>query len=222
MQRQNNAIIGIYKIISPSRKVYIGQSMDINKRWNIHKNLYDLKDYTKLKRSLKKHGVENHMFEIIEECSLDQLNEREIYWGLHNDVLGENGLNLKLGNANGKMNEETKIKIGKNKKGHICYENINRGEKISKKLKGRIKTWGKGKEKQGKKQQPPFKEHLKRIHSKAIIQYDKQNNIIMKYTSILEASLHTKINRENIGCVLRNITKTAGGFIWKYKEDLLN
>ena len=44
------------------------------------------------------------------------------------------------------------------------------------------------------------------------------NNIIKEWPSILEASLGTNIHRENIGSVLRNISKTAGGFIWRYKE----
>lgn len=213
-------LIGIYKITSPTGKIYIGQSVNINKRWKIHRGMYRLEqNYTKLKRSFIKYGLENHQFEIIEECSLEQLNEREMYWGQYYNVLGKNGLNLILGNQKGKMSEETKQKISQLKKEHSCYKNTKRNKKISESLKGRVITWKKGKEKQGKKQQSSFKNHLKILHSKPITQYDKQNNIIKEYSSILEASLHTNINRESISCVLRNITKTAGGFIWKYKKN---
>ena len=46
--------------------------------------------------SLVKHGVESHTFEVIEECSIDLLNERERYWQDFYDVLGKNGLNCNL------------------------------------------------------------------------------------------------------------------------------
>jgi group I intron endonuclease len=69
MKKQENAIAGIYKITSPSCKVYIGQSINIKKRWNHHKGNYN-KEQPKLHRSFNKYGTENHIFEIIEECSL--------------------------------------------------------------------------------------------------------------------------------------------------------
>lgn len=209
-------LTGIYKITSPTNKVYIGQSTDINKRWKIHIGLYI--ENSKLGRSLLKYGFENHKFEIIEECNVEQLNEREIYWGIYYDVLGPNGLNLRLGDANGLCSEETKQKISSKKKDHNCYQNQNRNIKISNALKGRKIVWKKGKEKKGKKQQQNFKNNLKKLHNKPIIQYDKINNIIKEWPSILEASSGTNIHRENIGSVLRNISKTAGGFIWRYKE----
>jgi group I intron endonuclease len=71
--------IGIYKITSPSNKIYIGQSINIKRRWKSYNYLH-CKNQIKLYNSLKKHGPENHIFELIEECSLEYLNEREIYW----------------------------------------------------------------------------------------------------------------------------------------------
>jgi group I intron endonuclease len=72
-------MIGIYKIINPKNKVYIGQSTDIEKRKKLYKNL-NCKGQIKLFNSLKKYGWENHIFEIVEECNLEQLNEREYYY----------------------------------------------------------------------------------------------------------------------------------------------
>jgi group I intron endonuclease len=103
-------IIGIYKIVSPSRKIYIGQSQDIYKRLKKY-SFYNCKSQIKLYNSLKKHGFEKHTFEIIEECHVKQLNEKEIYWGLKYEVLGENGLNFKLGGSRGVCGEEIKSKI---------------------------------------------------------------------------------------------------------------
>ena len=105
--------IGIYKITSPSGKIYIGQSVNIALRWNQYKLLHKTIMGPKLYNSLKKYGCDNHTFEIIEECNAEQLDEREIYWGQHYNVLTEAGLNLKLGERNGYYSDETKQKMSK-------------------------------------------------------------------------------------------------------------
>jgi group I intron endonuclease len=101
-------IIGIYKITSPTGRIYIGQSTDINYRWNDYKKL-KCESQTKLYSSFKKHGVENHVFEIIHECTEFELNYFEIYYGnLFNVLDKEKGLNLKeCGGSKGKFSEET-------------------------------------------------------------------------------------------------------------------
>jgi group I intron endonuclease len=108
---------GIYKITSPTGKIYIGQAVDIDKRWSEYNpNNQNLQKQCKIYRSLIKYGIDNHKFEIVEECNIEKLNEREIYWGEYYNVLGENGLNLRLGGANGKLSEEVKIKISEGMK----------------------------------------------------------------------------------------------------------
>jgi len=113
-----NHIIGIYKISSPTNKIYIGQSKNIiSNRLNHYIN-NNCSNQIKLYNSIKKYGWEQHIFEIIEECSLDQLNEREIYWGLFYNTLDPKiGLNLKLGNERGIFSEETKNKMSKSSLG---------------------------------------------------------------------------------------------------------
>lgn len=63
-------IIGIYKITSPTNKIYIGQSINIKGRWGSYRNL-DCKSQDKLYKSLKKHGPENHKFEIVQLLPAD-------------------------------------------------------------------------------------------------------------------------------------------------------
>jgi len=109
---------GIYRITNPNGKIYIGQAVDIIKRWSEYNlNNLNLPKQPKVHRSLNKYGVEQHKFEIIEECTIEQLNEREIYWGEYYNVLGENGLNLKLGGRSGKLNNDVKNQISKSLKG---------------------------------------------------------------------------------------------------------
>jgi len=54
--------------------------------------------------------------------------------------------------------------------------------------------------------------------SKAVICYDKNLNIISSYRSIANASSETKISPSNISLVCNNKRKTAGGYLWKYKQ----
>jgi len=112
--------IGIYKITSPSNKVYIGQSVNIKTRFLKYKSL-NCKDQIRLYNSLKKYGFDNHVFEIIEECSIDLLNKRERYWqDFYNVINDDVGLNCILTNTKNKkkiLSEETKDKISKSNKG---------------------------------------------------------------------------------------------------------
>jgi len=70
---------GIYKITSPDGHVYIGQSINIEKRFDQHR-LNNSRGYNKLKSSFNFYGAYNHQFEIIEECNFEILNDRESYW----------------------------------------------------------------------------------------------------------------------------------------------
>ena len=73
-------MVGIYKITNPSGKVYIGQSVNIESRKNNYIKLHKNSIGPKLYNSLLKHGWEQHDFNIIEECLIEDLNEREEYW----------------------------------------------------------------------------------------------------------------------------------------------
>lgn len=78
-------MIGIYKITNNlNGQIYIGLSVDIEKRWKDHKNRYQNetdKEYEKtLYRAFRKYGIENFAFEIIEECLREELSSKEIQW----------------------------------------------------------------------------------------------------------------------------------------------
>lgn len=91
---------GIYKITNNiNNKCYIGQSINIHRRWNAHKRQ---KTNSHLCRAFKKYGIENFSFTIIEECSVDELDEKEKYWIRYYDSY-RNGYNETIGGdgANG-------------------------------------------------------------------------------------------------------------------------
>jgi group I intron endonuclease len=110
-------MIGIYKWTSPSNRIYVGQSKNLVKRegWYLSNGIRNA-SMPKLKNSFNKYGIDKHIFEIIEYCTIEQLNEREIYWGLHYDTL-ELGLNCKLGEQNSIFSESTKKKMSLAKQG---------------------------------------------------------------------------------------------------------
>ena len=107
-------MIGIYKITSPTKKVYIGQSIDIKRRF-LHYKLLDCKAQKKLYNSFVKYKVEKHKFEVLQECEMHELNDIERYYQDVYSAVGKGGLNLKLTNTSdksGRLSDETKKKIG--------------------------------------------------------------------------------------------------------------
>ena len=136
-----NKVCGIYKITSPTNKVYIGQSTNILFRFGAYKRL-NCKKQTYLYNPFLKHGVENHTFEIIEECSIDILNEREVYYvELYDTFNSKNGLNLMGGGGNTAVrSEETKAKIREARKGM----KPNLGKKHSEETKKKLSILNKG------------------------------------------------------------------------------
>lgn len=63
-----------------------------------------------------------------------------------------------------------------------------------------------------------FKIGLGNNYTRKITQYDLEMNKIKDFNSIVEASKTLNIGKSNIGGVLTNNRKTAGGFIFKYLE----
>lgn len=114
---------GIYKITSPKGKIYIGQSIDLSKRFKQYRK-YNNKSQTKLYNSIKKYGFSNHIFEIIEYCNIENLNSRERYWQLYYNSIDKDNLNCKLTNendSNGKFSIDTCKRMAESS-GHTLNE----------------------------------------------------------------------------------------------------
>lgn len=127
-------MIGIYKITSPSGKIYIGQSIDIKKRLRDYKNNKGVKQ-PKLNNSFLKYGFDAHEIEVICECLIEELNDKERYYQDLFDCV-KKGLNCTLTASNdksGKLSLETRKKIS--------ISNSNQSQEIrdsrAMKLKGR-------------------------------------------------------------------------------------
>lgn len=129
----------IYKITSPSDKVYIGQSWNWIKRRSVYKRLA-CKEQIKLYSSLKKYGYENHVIEIIETLPLDisqeYINSREIYWWQYYKDLKVKLLNIRYPGSNGKLSEETIKKMSASLKGRVLSKESIEKAQITRKMNG--------------------------------------------------------------------------------------
>ena len=221
-------LLGIYKITSPSGRVYIGQSIDIDKRFNSYKRLYvKNKGQTKLHRSFVKHGVDNHTFEIIEECSIECLNERERFWQDHFDVI-ENGLNCKLTETNdksGKVSNETLLKMSKASTGNTNWlgkkHSQETKDKISKANLGRKHSEEVNKSKGRKGKIPPLKGKFSKNNplSIAIVQLNLDGTFVKKWDSLMDVKRELNLNIFNINSCLKGKLKTSSKYKWKYLSD---
>ena len=81
---KNKTACGIYKITNiTTEECYIGQAVDIYKRWCEHCKCglgIDTPPGNKLYKAIQEYGLNNFTFEVIEECSPNQLNEKEKYF----------------------------------------------------------------------------------------------------------------------------------------------
>ena len=103
-------MIGIYKITNKiNGKIYIGQSIHIEKRWKEHRRHYKLlRNKGKvLYQAFDKYGIDNFQFEVLEECVASELDEKEkLYITKLNSLVGkgeETGYNVLEGGGGGKL-----------------------------------------------------------------------------------------------------------------------
>jgi len=100
----------IYKVTSPSTKIYIGQTRrDPQKRWTEH---CCTASCTALKNAIDKYGAENMKFEVVEECTDELLNDHEQHWIRELNTLSPHGYNLRSGGGVGEsVSGETRARM---------------------------------------------------------------------------------------------------------------
>ena len=248
--------IGIYKIENiHTKKVYIGQSTNIEKRWQQHmlpsmRNNPNKPTYNfKLYKAFRKYGLEAFQFSILEECSENELDEKERYWIEYYDSY-KNGYNMTIG---GKLSSEFYKETTKSMQGRKKYwvqvdqyslqgeyirtfpnitMAVNNTEGISSPstliacLKDRQKSYG-GYLWRYHGQAPPnaYQDnrlgHTTSSNKRSVNQYFKNGQFITSYESAHEAA--RQINKpkcaNHITECCQGKRKTCEGYIWKYKEN---
>ena len=196
--------------------------------------------------AIQKYGWDSFISEILEDgLTLEEANEREQYWISELNTISPNGYNLQPGGLNHVMLDVSKQKLSQSKIGHeVSPETrekigkVHRGKvtpdevkmKISKSSKGRTisdKTREKiSKSHFGKKLSDETKRKIgnaqrgvnKDLLGKGIQKISMNGKLICEYSSLSEAWRQTGVNYRNICSVCQGKRKTAGGYIWKYKE----
>lgn len=189
-------IIGIYKITSPTERIYIGQSRDIKTRFNRYFKMHKSNiTQIRLWRSFKKYGVKNHKFEIVEECKFEDLNKRERYWQDNYNVLSKKGLNCILQETDNLTRQYTKeCLIKRSGENHWIF-----GRKHSKERIRRNK--------------------ISEAIRKPVLQLDLNDNVIKEYSSLTEAAKELNSHSGSISHAIQGKrVKKHKGFKWKYKE----
>ena len=230
----------IYKITSPTGRVYIGKTTRLNDRISYYRN--NNKGGQKiLDSSIKKYGWDQHKFEVIDEASVDQLNELEIKYikelnTFHYD--NSNGMNLTRGGEglNGrklsaetiakqvakrigtKRSEATKklmsdIKKGKAPSSAFYVRTEKHLEILRQNNLGRIVP----KEEIAKRNQSRLNRLIEQ--HEAILQIDIKGNIIKEWQMLpKDIAKHFNAYDTNIIKCLNNKKEKGLGYIWKYKK----
>lgn len=206
-EEQKEKIYGyIYKITSPSNKIYIGKTTNLKARYSAYKN-NKTKSQNKIYNSILKYGWEKHTFEVLdvvytEENSKTKLSDLEIYYiKFYNSFV--NGLNLSSGGEGVgkgiiphnkgiygvyKVKEETKIKISSKNKGRKVTE--------EQKVNYSLSKLGDKNPMFNKKQSEETKLKKSKNHARCVKLINLENNEI--YNSIKEASDKNNINPNNL------------------------
>lgn len=221
---------GIYKIENKiNGKIYIGQSIEIEHRWQKHLAAND--DFV-IHKALKKYGKENFDFSIIEECNSLELDNKEKYWIDYYNSLIPNGYNMipggsqGLGLAKGKPVQQYDLKgnfIAEYPSAHqassatginfssicaCCRNEISHTKEFQWKCtndKNKIINI--------------INNHEAIIVERKVYQYNLDGKLIKIYNNLNEASINSGISKSIICKVCRFQGNTAGGYVWRYEGN---
>lgn len=106
-------ICSIYCIThKESGKQYVGQTRSSpGARWSQHKSDAKCGRGHIISNAVRKYGHEAFSFDVIEQCSIDRLNDLEALWIEKLGTVSPSGYNLKFGGNASLHSEETKAKI---------------------------------------------------------------------------------------------------------------
>ena len=218
-------------------KKYIGQSLDIERRWALHRQTFR-KKRTVLARAFRKHGVENFEFIVLEECAPDELGEKEIhYMELHQpeyNMVGGGG-----GVPGQKLSEETKRRLSEKGKAQwlrktseekmfcLSHQLIGPtpGKPRSALTKNRLREAALGQFANGMPQ--TTKEKISRgllssdrvwgpTRRRKVAKLDQHGVALETFEMITEAAASVERDPTGVHKVCAGKQKSCGGFGWKY------
>lgn len=214
-------------------KIYVGKTYNFEKRKKEH--IYDIDNGLPFHKALKKYGVDNFEWEIIDTgITEEEIIEKEIYWikELNSCIHfpNSNGYNITLGGEGGTswnsrpilqfdlngtyINEymsctHASVETGVNAWG--ISHCVNRKTGRAGQFQWRFKDECKERKIASYKKPDSACKH-------SIVQLDQSGKYIATFNSVTEASIKTGLRRSNISSCLTKKSHRCGGFRWVYKE----
>lgn len=225
----------IYKVTNKiNGKIYIGKTYDFEKRKREH--ILDKNCDIPFHRALKKYGLENFEWEIIDSAnSNEEIIRKEIYWikALNTCVnfKDSNGYNITLGGEGGTswnsravvqfnldgsyVNEYVSCAHASIETG-VARHGINDAANGKAQFAGKY-LWKYKDEWNGNNIEPYVKKAS--VRKVSIMQIDLNGFVVNIFDSVTQASKFTGISRTNISSCLNSSKRTAGGSQWIYTDD---
>ena len=207
----------IYKLTSPSGKIYIGQTQSMCKRFRDYRRPRASKY---LKNAILKYGLENMVVKILEkDIPLEKLDEREQFYFDTLHPFGDIGYNIckEASTTRGRKRPKEELKgvveHMTNRNGELNYFYGKKHTEETKQLLRELKTGSKLNDDHIKKFCGAGQESVKR----KVNQICKKTGVLLHtWEYIRQASNELKINEGSIVSCCRGRYKSAGGFIWRY------
>lgn len=213
----------IYKITNKvNGKIYIGKTVrSLDKRWKEHCQSSRKTQCEKrpLYEAMKKYGIENFEFSLIEECDENILSEKEKYWIEYYGSF-KNGYNATIG-GDGKSYIDYDLVVASYKELKSCID-------VAKKLNINESTVRYIlKLRQENIISSPEVNKMK--YGKTVNMYSKDGKYIKTFPSFSDAGQYLIDNnltncklstiRTHISEVCKGKRRTAASFVWKYSEQ---
>lgn len=193
-------------------KMYVGQTCrSLEERVGEHLR----HSKTAISKALIKYGIENFECEVIDTAeTMDELNDKEVYWISKLETLAPNGYNLCLGGGNTlgyKHKEESRKKMSLSKSGMFIGENNPfYGKKHTEETKAKMrKAWTESR-----------KEELREMVKNRNTHTVKVRNVDTGevFNSVKSAGERYNIEPTHITRVCKGKRKTTGGYRWEYAK----
>lgn len=200
----------IYMITSPSGRIYIGSTIDVENRHQDYK-CGDCKSQPKLYNSFLKYEYINHIVEIIWAGPIEDMLKYETLIGWGFNVLDSKNLNCKLpklGDNYSVISEETRIKMKISHKERFQIMSIEKRKLLGKKRIGQ------------KQSKESIEKRTKKVQ-KPIYQLNLNNLYIKKWDNATQAGKILNISSSDICQCCKNKKNSCGGFKWKYVNEEL-